>query len=180
MRGKIMNRRLMKTALSAACALSPLVAIPAGPASAQSVTAPRSEIVLSIGKGELVTVPGSMSDVFVANDQVADVQVKSQRQLYVFGKSGGETTVYASNAAGDIVWSANVRRRLPSGMVSVPYVYAPTSCVSRCHRPVRSTVTSAGMPISTTRPRGLVNLRHSAIEPELPTASMVASAPPDR
>jgi len=109
MRGKIMNRRLMKTALSAACALSPLVAIPAGPASAQSVTAPRSEIVLSLGKGELVTVPGSMSDVFVANDQVADVQVKSQRQLYVFGKSGGETTVYASNAAGDIVWSANVR-----------------------------------------------------------------------
>jgi Flp pilus assembly secretin CpaC len=50
-----------------------------------------------------------MSDVFVANDQVADVQVKSQRQLYVFGKSGGETTVYASNASGDIVWSATVR-----------------------------------------------------------------------
>jgi pilus assembly protein CpaC len=104
-----MNRRLMKTVLSAACALSPLAAVPAGPALAQSVTSPRSEIVLSIGKGELVTVPGTMSDVFVANDQVADVQVKSQRQLYVFGKSGGETTVYASNAAGDIVWSATVR-----------------------------------------------------------------------
>jgi pilus assembly protein CpaC len=99
----------MKTVLSAACALSPLAAVPAGPALAQSVTAPRSEIVLSIGKGELVTVPGTMSDVFVANDQVADVQVKSQRQLYVFGKSGGETTVYASNASGDIVWSATVR-----------------------------------------------------------------------
>jgi hypothetical protein len=41
--------------------------------------------------------------------EVADVQVKSQRQLYVFGKAGGETTVYASNAAGDIIWSANVR-----------------------------------------------------------------------
>ncbi len=109
MRGKTMNRRLMKTVLSAACALSPLAAVPAGPALAQSVTAPRSEIVLSIGKGELVTVPGTMTDVFVANDQVADVQVKSQRQLYVFGKSGGETTVYVSNAAGTIVWSANVR-----------------------------------------------------------------------
>ena len=109
MRGKIMNRRLIKTVLSAACALAPLAAVPAGPALAQTVTAPRSEIILSIGKGELVTVPGTMADVFVANDQVADVQVKSQRQLYVFGKSGGETTVYASNAAGDIVWSANVR-----------------------------------------------------------------------
>jgi len=104
-----MNPRLFKTVLSAACALAPLTAVPAGPLQAQSVTAPRSEIVLSIGKGELVTVPGSMSDVFVANDQVADVQVKSQRQLYVFGRSGGETTVYASNAAGAIVWSANVR-----------------------------------------------------------------------
>src|SRR6478735_1936246 len=109
MRDQTMKPRLFKTVLCAACALSPLAAVPAGPALAQTVTAPRGEIVLSIGKGELVTVPGSMSDVFVANDQVADVQVKSQRQLYVFGKSGGETTVYASNAAGDIVWSATVR-----------------------------------------------------------------------
>ncbi|MGZ3233248.1 MAG: type II and III secretion system protein family protein [Croceibacterium sp.] len=104
-----MKPRLFKTVLSATCALTLLAAMPAGPAMAQSVTAPRGEIVLSIGKGELVTVPGTMSDVFVANDKVADVQVKSQRQLYVFGKSGGETTVYASNAGGDIVWSANVR-----------------------------------------------------------------------
>jgi len=109
MRDQTMKPRLFKTVLCAACALSPLAAVPAGPALAQTVTAPRGEIVLSIGKGELVTVPGSMTDVFVANDQVADVQVKSQRQLYVFGKSGGETTVYASNGAGDIVWSSTVR-----------------------------------------------------------------------
>ena len=50
-----------------------------------------------------------MADIFVANDDIADVQVKSQRQLYVLGKAGGETTIYASNAAGDIIWSANVR-----------------------------------------------------------------------
>ncbi|MBO0748972.1 MAG: type II and III secretion system protein family protein [Porphyrobacter sp.] len=104
-----MNRRLFKTVLSAACALSPLVAVPAGPALAQAVTAPRGEVVLSIGRGELVTVPGAMSDVFIADDKIADVQVKSQHQLYVFGKSGGETTVYASNAAGQTIWSANVR-----------------------------------------------------------------------
>jgi pilus assembly protein CpaC len=95
--------------LSAACALSALAAVPAGPALAQAVTAPRGEIVLSIGRGQLVTVPGNMADIFVSNETVADVQVKSQRQLYVFGKSGGETTVYASNAGGDIVWSATVR-----------------------------------------------------------------------
>ena len=104
-----MNSRLLKSALIAACALAPLATAPAGPAMAQSVVSPAQDIVLSIGNGQLVTVPGNMADIFVANDQIADVQVKSQRQLYVFGKAGGQTTVYASNAAGDIIWSANVR-----------------------------------------------------------------------
>lgn len=104
-----MHRNLFKTVLGAACALAPLAAVPAGPAHAQSVVRPSQEIILSIGRGELITVPGNMADLFVANDAVADVQVKSQRQLYVFGKTGGETTVYASNAAGDIIWSANIR-----------------------------------------------------------------------
>jgi pilus assembly protein CpaC len=115
--GKTMKRRLF-TMLTAACALSPLAAVPAGPAVAQAVVSPAQEIVLSIGRGQLVTVPGSMTDIFVANDQIADVQVKSQRQLYVFGRAGGETTVYASNAAGDIVWSANVR--VGSNLDSIP------------------------------------------------------------
>ena len=104
-----MNSRVMKTVLSAACALAPLTAVPAGPAVAQSVVSPSMDIALSIGRGQLVTVPSNLADVFVANDDVADVQVKSQRQLYVFAKAGGQTTVYASNSAGDVIWSANVR-----------------------------------------------------------------------
>jgi len=108
-KGKTMKSRLFKTVLSAACALAPLAAVPAGTANAQSAVSPAQDIVLSIGRGELITVPGNMADIFVSNDTVADVQVKSQRQLYVFGISGGETTVYASNAAGDIIWSANIR-----------------------------------------------------------------------
>ncbi|MGB3167573.1 MAG: type II and III secretion system protein family protein, partial [Alteraurantiacibacter sp.] len=99
---------LFKTMMSAAVALAPLAMLPATQASAQTI-APAQDVVLSIGRGELVTVPGNMSDIFVANETVADVQVRSQRQLYVFGLAGGETTIYASNAAGDIIWSANVR-----------------------------------------------------------------------
>jgi pilus assembly protein CpaC len=87
----------------------PFSLVPAEQANAQSVSRPANDIVLSIGRGQLVTVGGVMADVFVADDKVADVQVKSNRQLYVFGKGGGETTVYASNAAGDIIWSANIR-----------------------------------------------------------------------
>ena len=104
-----MKSRVFKTVLCAACALAPLAAVPAGPAVAQAVISPSQDIALSIGRGQLVTVPGNMADIFVSNESVADVQVKSQRQLYVFGKAGGETTVYASNSAGDIIWSANVR-----------------------------------------------------------------------
>ncbi|WP_296674993.1 type II and III secretion system protein family protein [Novosphingobium sp.] len=103
-----MNRLVTKL-LTAACLAAPLALLPAVAAQAQSVSRPANEIVLSIGRGQLVTVAGAMSDVFVANEQIADVQVKSPRQLYVFGKAGGETTVYASNAAGDVIWSANVR-----------------------------------------------------------------------
>lgn len=108
-RGKTMKRRLIANALILSLASLPMVAGPASLASAQSIVRPAQDLVISVGRGELVTIPGSMTDVFVANDTVADVQVKSQRQLYVFGKSGGETTIYASNASGDIIWSANIR-----------------------------------------------------------------------
>ncbi len=104
-----MKRRITAKALLAGLAFVPMASLPAAGVTAQSVVRPSGEIVLSIGKGELVNVPGTMTDVFIADDGVADVQIKSQRQLYVFGKSGGETTVYASNARGDIIWSANIR-----------------------------------------------------------------------
>lgn len=107
-RGKTMHSRLFKTVLTAACALAPLAIVPAA-VQAQAIVSPAQELVLSIGRGELVTVPGNMADIFVANESVADVQVKSQRQLYVMGKAGGVTTIYASNSAGDVIWSANVR-----------------------------------------------------------------------
>ncbi len=102
-------KRLFASTLLASIAIAPLSGFVATTANAQSVRSPAQDLVLSIGRGELVTVPGSMADIFVANDTIADVQVKSQRQLYIFGKTGGETTVYASNSAGDIIWSANVR-----------------------------------------------------------------------
>ena len=108
-KGNAMKRRLFQTALIAATALAPLALLAPAPAAAQSVSRPASDILLSIGRGQLVTVPGNMTDIFVARDEVADVQIKSRRQLYVFGKAGGETTVYASDAAGNVIWSANVR-----------------------------------------------------------------------
>ncbi|WP_121115232.1 type II and III secretion system protein family protein [Croceibacterium ferulae] len=99
-----MTRRLLPCLLAAAA-----IALPAGMAEAQHQSAPAAEVVLSIGRGQLVTLPVAMSDIFVANDAVADVEVKSRRELYVMGRAGGETVVYASDAAGETIWSANIR-----------------------------------------------------------------------
>jgi len=100
--------RLRPMMLGAALIGAPLMAMPSV-ADAQSIIRPTQDIVLSIGKGELINVPGNMDNVFIANDTIADVQVKSRRQLYLFGKSGGETTVYASDAYGNVIWAANIR-----------------------------------------------------------------------
>jgi pilus assembly protein CpaC len=108
MKGSTM-KRLVLSLLSATAAAVPLALVAASPAAAQAVSRPANDVVLSIGRGQLVTVGGSMADVFVANDSIADVQIKATNQLYVFGKAGGETTVYASNSRGDVIWSANVR-----------------------------------------------------------------------
>jgi pilus assembly protein CpaC len=109
-KGSKMTRRLSTSFISAALIALPAALLPASAVlHAQSVTSPSRTVTISIGRGELITVPGRMADVFVADEKVADVQVKSTNQLYVFGKSGGETTIYASNAKGDVVWSANVR-----------------------------------------------------------------------
>jgi len=110
-----MKRMHAKKGLRLAGVLAAVLAIGAtpmgnvAPAQAQASQTPSREIVLSIGRGQLVSLPTSISDLFIANEAVADVQVKSARQIYIFGKSGGETTLYASNAAGDIVYSATVR-----------------------------------------------------------------------
>ena len=105
------------TALAAlAMSLGPVAV--ATPAAAQSRAARPSEtLTLSQNTGTLVRLGSPMSDVFVANDQIADVQVRSSTQLYVFGKTAGETTVYATDKSGRVVYAANVRVGTNAGSV---------------------------------------------------------------
>ncbi|SNS89400.1 pilus assembly protein CpaC [Sphingomonas laterariae] len=96
-------------ALAALLAAGFAAADPAPVAAAPAATAPSDRVTLSVGTGQMVRLNGAMSDLFVANDAIADVQVRSPTQLYIFGKGAGETTVYATNKAGQVVYSANVR-----------------------------------------------------------------------
>ena len=105
----VRRRAHLGTAL-AALALSLGSFAVATPAVAQSRAARPSEtLTLSQNTGTLVRLSAPMTDVFVANDSIADVQVRSSTQLYIFGKGSGETTVYATDRSGRVVYAANVR-----------------------------------------------------------------------
>ncbi len=80
------------------------------PTAAQIVaSAPVTTVQVATGRGKLITLARPMSDLFVADDKIADVQVRSPTQLYVFGKTAGETTMYATAKNGTVVYSATVR-----------------------------------------------------------------------
>jgi pilus assembly protein CpaC len=114
----ITRRARLGTAMAAlAIALGSVGA--AAPALAQPTAAkPAETLNLSKGTGTLVRLSEPMSDVFVANDSIADVQVRSSTQLYLFGKTAGETTIYATSKGGRVVYAANVRVGNNVGSVS--------------------------------------------------------------
>lgn len=94
-------------ALAAAFGTTALVAFPAA---AQAQSAKDAKVVtLSIGRGQQINLGSAITDVVVTNPGVADVEVKSSRQIYILAKGPGETTVIATDAAGRTVYSASVR-----------------------------------------------------------------------
>jgi pilus assembly protein CpaC len=108
------NRNFMRRArlgtamISLATSLGTIsVATPA--AAQQTASRPSETLNLSQGTGTLVRLAEPMSDLFIASEGVADVQVRSPTQLYIFGKGKGETTIYASSKSGRVVYAANVR-----------------------------------------------------------------------
>ncbi len=119
----IFYRSAAGTALAAALALG-LTAMPAGPALAKwqpaksrAHAAPAHRgpatagglIELSTGRGQLLTLPRPMTDLFVADPNIADVQVRSPTRLYVFGKGAGETTLSATAKDGSVVFASTIR-----------------------------------------------------------------------
>ncbi len=91
--------------LPAAALMSPAVA-----QTAQTILTETDSVVeVSDGKGKLLTMPRAITDIFVVDQGIADVQVKSDREVYLFGNGAGETSLYATDARGNTVYSATVR-----------------------------------------------------------------------
>jgi len=102
-------KRRVRLSLMLAAAAGLTVAASAAPAAAQPTVAPTEEVTLSVGTGRLVQLNGAMADLFVANEAIADVQVRSNTSVYIFGRAAGQTTVYATDRSGRIVYSATIR-----------------------------------------------------------------------
>jgi pilus assembly protein CpaC len=66
-------------------------------------------VLIDAGKGTLIRLSGPAATVFVANPDIADVQVKSPSLIYVSGKQPGETVVYAVDASDNVLLHSPVR-----------------------------------------------------------------------
>ena len=115
---KLLLRRSVAVIVSAAIAGTPATGFAqtakvrrtAGVANLPSGTQrPTGEVQLSIGQGELITLPANVASVWTSNPGVADVYVNTPRQIHLFGKEFGEATVFATSASGAVVYATNVR-----------------------------------------------------------------------
>jgi pilus assembly protein CpaC len=82
----------------------------AGPGgSTMNIRPTGSPIILEIGKGTLLRLPRPAATVFIANPDVADVQVKSPTLVYISAKTTGETVIYAVDDKDEVLLNAPIR-----------------------------------------------------------------------
>jgi pilus assembly protein CpaC len=105
-----MRRATLGTAIAAVLAASLAGApVPAFAQPGSGTYRPTNQVILSVGEGQLISLPRAVADVWVSNPGVADVNVSSPRKLGLFGKDAGETTIIATAADGSIVYGASVK-----------------------------------------------------------------------
>ena len=72
-----------------------------------SVAPAGGRLTVEMNEGSLVRLASPATSVFIANPEIADVNVKSARMVYVFGKTPGQTTLFAVDRNENVV--ANVQ-----------------------------------------------------------------------
>ena len=90
-----MNRRSITVLIAMAFAVAIAVLPAPGLWASQVVSPTGAPISLDVSKGLIIRLDRPCSSVFVADPDIADVQLKSPTVLYVMGKGAGSTTIYA-------------------------------------------------------------------------------------
>jgi pilus assembly protein CpaC len=104
-------RAALGTAIAAVltASLGTAASAPAFAQAAPGTYKPTRQVLLSVGEGQMVSLPKAVVDVWTSNPGVADVNVTSPRQIGLFGKEAGEATIIATAADGSVVYGAKVR-----------------------------------------------------------------------
>ena len=104
--------RLVRLALACVLGLGLTagMATPLGPAGAvEFVTTSGAALQLEVNKGRLVRLDRPAGTVFIADPEIADIQVKSPSLVYLLGKKAGETTLYAVDEGENVLASVAIR-----------------------------------------------------------------------
>jgi pilus assembly protein CpaC len=102
----------LRTVLATATVLAigfPLALSSVAPAFAQSSTERADRTIeMSKGSSQILNLNENITDVFVSNNKVADVEVRTPRQLHIVAKDQGNATFFAITKSGRIAYSANL------------------------------------------------------------------------
>lgn len=101
--------RLALGACASVLAVTAPISIPGSNMAASAAPSRSGVLVLSIGESRVVNLGARMSNVVIANPEVADVYVRSQTQLYIQAKGKGETSFFVTGANGKTLYSATLR-----------------------------------------------------------------------
>jgi pilus assembly protein CpaC len=100
-----------------ALASSPLAPLPARAAGSEVVQASGTAIELVVNGGKLIRLSKPINSVFIADPNIADVQVKSPTLVYILGKAGGTTTIYAVSESDEVLLNAPIHVRYDAANV---------------------------------------------------------------
>lgn len=120
-------------ALAASLVIAALVSMypQAGYAAAGNVIAPDSTTTVEVQKGKLVQLARSAVSIMIADPNIADIDVKSPRSVYVFGKRSGETTLYALDEHDKTIISTVIRvTHNLSGLTAAVKELMPASAIN--------------------------------------------------
>jgi pilus assembly protein CpaC len=89
-------QRALMVRLAAATTIAASLFFQGTPATAQELIRPSgTPIAIDVSKGVLISLDHPADTVFVADPTIADVQIKSPKLIYLYGKEPGDTSLYA-------------------------------------------------------------------------------------
>jgi pilus assembly protein CpaC len=101
--------RAVTARLAAATLILGSLCYPVASATAQNLIRPSgAPISLDVSKGVLISLERPADTVFVADPTIADVQIKSPKLIYLYGKEPGDTSLYAVDADQKVMLSRPV------------------------------------------------------------------------